>query len=174
MTHGSLIFIEVFKIYKLLNLLKLEKLFFVGSPIVTTLGGSWAVITAIYMVLFGLNFGQNRPFFALQKSNFGFAFENERTVRIKVPIEENSTDTSMVSVRLYALPIEEWSQLPRKVLRNDLHVFDGYTVSFLRNDREVQAGTVSQLVGTRHSDHAWLRLQIDFSGELDEAFGVAV
>jgi len=38
--HGSLIFIEVFKIYKLLNLLKLEKLFFVGSPIV-----------------FGLNFG---------------------------------------------------------------------------------------------------------------------
>jgi len=33
------------------------------------------------MVLFGLNFGQNRPFFALQKSNFGFAFENERTVR---------------------------------------------------------------------------------------------
>src|SRR5256884_8476575 len=92
--HGSLIFIEVFKIYKLLNLLKLEKLFFVGSPIVTTLGGSWAVITAIYMVLFGLNFCQNRPFFALQKSNFGFAFENERTVRIKVPIEENSTDTS--------------------------------------------------------------------------------
>src|SRR5947209_2848140 len=56
-THGSLIFIEVFKIYKLLNLLKLEKLFFVGSPIV-----------------FGLNFGQNRPFFALQKSNFGFAW----------------------------------------------------------------------------------------------------
>src|SRR5437016_11151790 len=80
-THGSLIFIEVFKIYKLLNLLKLEKLFFVGSPIVTTLGGSRAVIMAVYMVLFGLNFGQNRPFFALQKSNFGFAFENERTVR---------------------------------------------------------------------------------------------
>src|SRR6266849_1405808 len=80
-THGSLIFIEVFKIYKLLNLLKLEKLFFVGSPIVTTLGGSWAVIMAVYIVLFGLNFGQNRPFFALQKSNFGFAFENERTVR---------------------------------------------------------------------------------------------
>src|SRR5713101_9174096 len=80
-THGSLIFIEVFKIYKLLNVLKLEKLFFVGSPIVTTLGGSRAVIMAVYMVLFGLNFGQNRPFFALQKSNFGFAFENERTVR---------------------------------------------------------------------------------------------
>ena len=38
---------------------------------------------AVYMVLFGLNFGQNRPFFALQKSNFGFAFENERTVRHK-------------------------------------------------------------------------------------------
>src|SRR5437899_10550931 len=81
LSHGSLIFIEVFKIYKLLNLPKLGKLFFVGSPIVTTLGGSWAVITAVYMVLFGLNFGQNRPFFALQKSNFGFAFENERTVR---------------------------------------------------------------------------------------------
>src|SRR5437870_9873759 len=85
--HGSLIFIEVFKIYKLLNLLKLEKLFFVGSPIVTTLGGSWAVITAVYMVLFGLNFGQNRPFFALQKSNFGFAFENERTVRCSADSE---------------------------------------------------------------------------------------
>src|SRR5207245_7381806 len=31
-----------------------------------------------------INFGQNRPFFALQKSNFGFAFENERTVRCQL------------------------------------------------------------------------------------------
>jgi hypothetical protein len=94
--------------------------------------------------------------------------------RIEVPTAENGPDIGIVTVRLYALPIEEWSQLPRKTLRNDLHVFDEYTVSFLRNDREVQAGTVHQLVGRRHSDHAWLRLQIDFSGELDEAFGVAV
>jgi len=43
------------------------------------------------MVLFGLNFGQNRPFFALQKSNFGFAFENERTVRTDFPILEKAT-----------------------------------------------------------------------------------
>src|SRR5712691_5651485 len=43
---------------------------------------------AVYMVLFGLNFGQNRPFFALQKSNFGFAFENERTVRDTLVISQ--------------------------------------------------------------------------------------
>ena len=85
--------------------------------------------------------------------------------RIEVPTAENNTDIGIVTVRLYALPIEEWSQLPLwKTLRNDLHVFDEYTVSFLRNSREVQAGTVHQLVGRRHSDHAWLRLQIDFSG----------
>src|SRR5438093_12025020 len=102
MTHGSLIFIEVFKIYKLLNLLKLEKLFFVGSPIVTTLGGSWAVITTVYMVLFGLNFGQNRPFFALQKSNFGFAFENERTVRYDTTNSSKDATRSILSTTLLA------------------------------------------------------------------------
>ncbi|EEX15528.1 hypothetical protein CSE45_2882, partial [Citreicella sp. SE45] len=93
---------------------------------------------------------------------------------IQVPVSENSDRTAPVAVRLYMLPIEEWYDLPRKTLKNDLHVFDGHTVSFMRNDREVFSGTVRELAGAGHGDNDWLRLQIDFGGELDEAFGVAM
>ena len=41
-----------------------------------------------YIVLFGLNFSQNSPFFAPQKSNLGFAFENERTVRYQQRLDD--------------------------------------------------------------------------------------
>ena len=51
---------------------------------------------AVYIALFGLNFGQNRPFFALQKSNLGFAFENERTVR-----------SMFLSLRKHGLPLSD-------------------------------------------------------------------
>ena len=95
-------------------------------------------------------------------------------VEIQVPIAENSNQTAPVSVRLYMLPIEDWHDLPRKTLKNDLQVFERRTVSFMRNDREVFSGTVRELTGTIHTDSDWLRLQIDFSGELDEAFGVAM
>ncbi|NVK58186.1 MAG: ATP-binding protein [Alteromonadaceae bacterium] len=93
---------------------------------------------------------------------------------IQVPVSENSDQTAPVAVRLYMLPIEEWYDLPRKTLKNDLHVFEGHTVSFMRNDREVFSGTVRELAGAGHGDNDWLRLQIDFGGELDEAFGVAM
>ncbi|MGH9343570.1 MAG: ATP-binding protein, partial [Terriglobia bacterium] len=64
------------------------------------------------------------------------------------------------------------SSLPRKTLRNDLKVFDGSTVSILRNDREAFFGPMPWLT-TRHSVTLWYRIQIDFPGILDEAFGVA-
>ena len=75
-------------------------------------------------------------------------------------------------MRLYALPIEDWGALPLKVRKNDLHLYDDNTISVLRNDREVFVGTIPQIM-KRHSDANWLRIQIDFAGELDEAFGVA-
>ena len=59
-----------------------------------------------------------------------------------------------------------------KVRKNDLHLYDDNTISVLRNDREVFIGTIPQIM-KRHSDANWLRIQIDFRGELDEAFGVA-
>lgn len=93
---------------------------------------------------------------------------------IQVPIAENSDQTAPVSVRLYMLPIEDWYDLPRKMLKNDLHIFENRAVSFMRNNREVFSGAVRELTGTVHTDSDWLRLQIDFSGELDEAFGVAM
>lgn len=93
---------------------------------------------------------------------------------IQVPVSENSDQTAPVAVRLYMLPIEAWYDLPRKTLKNDLHVFDGHTVSFMRNDREVSNGTVRALAGAGHGDNDWLRIQVDFGGELDEAFGVAM
>ncbi|MDB6032061.1 MAG: ATP-binding protein, partial [Verrucomicrobiales bacterium] len=73
----------------------------------------------------------------------------------------------------YALPFENWMKLPRKVLKNDLQIFESHSVSFMRNDREVHIGAVPELSGKIHGDNFWFRLQIDFAGELDEAFGVA-
>jgi hypothetical protein len=93
--------------------------------------------------------------------------------RVEIKIAERSTETAPIEIKLYRLPVEEWSSLPRKTLRNDLKVFDGNTVSILRNGREVFAGSMPWLTG-RHSSYAhWYRIQIDFPGVLDEAFGVA-
>ena len=91
---------------------------------------------------------------------------------VAIPLREHSTDTAQITIRLYRLPIEEWSTLTRKVQKNDLQIFNGLTVSMLRNDREVFAGPMTDLT-TRHAVTHWYRIQIDFPGELDEAFGVA-
>ena len=93
---------------------------------------------------------------------------------VEIPIEEGSLVTAPASVRLYALPIDAWYGLPRKVLQNDLHVFEEHQVSFMRNHREVHIGVVQELSGKKHGDAAWLRIQIDFDGRLDPAFGVAM
>jgi hypothetical protein len=91
---------------------------------------------------------------------------------VKVKLAENGSEEAPITIKLYKLPIEEWSTLTRKTLRNDLHVFDGNTVSILRNEREVSVGGMPWLT-TRHSVTHWYRIQIDFHGVLDEAFGVA-
>ncbi|HLG89119.1 MAG TPA: ATP-binding protein [Alphaproteobacteria bacterium] len=93
-----------------------------------------------------------------------------RTLKIK--LSENAEETAPIQIRIYRLPLEEWYGLPRKTLRNDLRVFDGLTVSILRNNREVFAGALPKIT-TRHSVTHWYRIQIDFPGVLDEAFGVA-
>jgi hypothetical protein len=91
---------------------------------------------------------------------------------IQVPFSDTAKETAPVHVRVFALPIEDWSNLPRKELNNNLRLFDGQVVSILRNDREVYAGYLSGVI-ERHSETHWLRVEIDFSGELDEAFGIA-
>jgi hypothetical protein len=95
------------------------------------------------------------------------------TYAIDIPVIEGSAVAHPVNVRVYSLPFEEWMNLPRKTLKNDLHIFEPFSVSFVRNDREVDIGSVPELAGKAHADGAWVRLQVDFSGELDEAFGVA-
>jgi len=91
---------------------------------------------------------------------------------VEIPLQEHGDETAPIVIRLYRLPIEQWSTLPRKTQKNDLQIFNGLTVSMLRNDREVFAGPMTELT-TRHSVTNWYRIQIDFPGELDEAFGVA-
>lgn len=93
--------------------------------------------------------------------------------QVTIPVGEGSEETAVASVRLYMLPFHEWGQLSRKVLRNDLHVYEDHTVSFMRNDREVAIGSDARLGLRTHHTNNWIRIQIDFSGELDEAFGVA-
>lgn len=92
---------------------------------------------------------------------------------IPIAISENDpTRTAEVVAKVYRLPIEEWSDLEPKVRKNDLRIFDGLTVSILRNGREVFAGPLTKLT-TQHSVTNWYRVQIEFPGVLDEAFGVA-
>jgi hypothetical protein len=91
---------------------------------------------------------------------------------VDIAVSDSSNEKAKVTVKLYALPFESWLALPRKVQRNDLRVFDGLTVSILRNDREVYAGSMREIV-PKHSVANWYRVQIDFPGILDEAFGVA-
>jgi Histidine kinase-, DNA gyrase B-, and HSP90-like ATPase len=91
---------------------------------------------------------------------------------INVPLNDGTKETAPIHVKVYALPIEDWSNLTRKELNSNLHLFDGQVVSILRNDREVYTGYLPGVV-ERHSETNWLRMEIDFSGELDEAFGVA-
>ena len=91
---------------------------------------------------------------------------------VDIPIREHGSASEQIIIRLYRLPIEEWSTLPRKVQKNDLQIFNSLTVSMLRNDREVFAGAMTELT-TRHAVTHWYRIQIDFPGTLDEAFGVA-
>jgi len=75
-----------------------------------------------------------------------------------------------VNIKLYALPIRDW-KFTRKAL-DDIGIFQDQTISILRNDREVFLGHQTALL-KRHSDLAWLRIEVDFPGELDEAFGIA-
>ena len=94
---------------------------------------------------------------------------------IQIPVSEGSSEKHPVAVRLYALPFEEWMKLPRKVLKNDLQIFEQHSVSFMRNDREVHIGSSPGNFQEKFTATiSGFRLQIDFSGELDEArFGVA-
>ena len=75
-----------------------------------------------------------------------------------------------VQIKIFALPIRDW-EFPRKTL-TELGVFNDQNISILRNDREVFAGHISK-IAKRHSTAAWYRIEIEFPGELDEAFGVA-
>jgi len=91
---------------------------------------------------------------------------------VPIPLSDTTTEKAPAHVKVYALPIEDWSKLTRKVLTSSLHIFDGQVVSILRNDREVHAGYLQGVV-SKHGETHWLRVEIDFSGELDEAMGVA-
>ncbi len=93
---------------------------------------------------------------------------------IPIPVEEESPVTRDITVRLFILPIETWDQLSRKVLKNDLRVFEDTGVSFLRNGREVHMGPLAAITGKMGSKDPWWRLEIDFPAALDEAMGVAV
>ena len=92
---------------------------------------------------------------------------------IEIPISEGSSTTTTIYVKIFALPYDDWGSLPRKVLKNDLHVYDDHVVSFMRNDREVEIGWEPKLKIKKHHDSSWLRVEINFDGDADEGFGVA-
>jgi hypothetical protein len=91
---------------------------------------------------------------------------------VQLKVHERAPETASITIKIYKLPIEKWTGLTTKTKRNELHIFSGLTVSILRNDREVFAGPMTNIT-TRHSVTNWYRIQIDFPGLLDEAFGVS-
>lgn len=92
---------------------------------------------------------------------------------IEVPVADGATETTTVTLRVFVLPVDEWSGLSRTVLKNQLHIFEDHAVSFMRNDREVEIGWEPKLKLKKHHLSQWLRVEIDFTGEADEGFGVA-
>ncbi len=107
----------------------------------------------------------------------GLTEKQSRLVRaweIPIPTEEGGETTKMATVRLFLLPVEQWDQLPRKVLKNDLHVFDNTGISFVRNGREVYIGAHYPITGKLGRGDSWWRIEIDFPADLDEAMGVAI
>jgi hypothetical protein len=92
------------------------------------------------------------------------------TRTIAIPSSIGQISSYNINIKIFALPIREWG-FPRKTLA-ELGVFNDQNISILRNDREVFAGHISS-ISKRHSTAAWYRIEIDFPGELDEAFGVA-
>ncbi len=92
---------------------------------------------------------------------------------VQVPLADGSKNTATVRVRMFLLPVQEWSQLSRPVLKNALQVFDDHMVSYLRNDREVDIGAAKKLKIPKHATNTWFRVEIAFPADADEAFGVA-
>lgn len=94
------------------------------------------------------------------------------TWEIQIPLLEGSEETAPISVRLYKLPYETWGKLPKSELAK-LNLYEHNLVSVMRNDREVFCG-IRPGIFKFHGDRLWARVRIDFGGELDEAFGVAM
>ena len=92
---------------------------------------------------------------------------------VQVPVTDGLFNTTEVRIRLFLLPVHAWASLPRVTLKNSLHVYDDHTVSYMRNGREVQIGPEPRLKLKKHHTNAWLRVEIEFTGDADEAFGVA-
>jgi hypothetical protein len=92
---------------------------------------------------------------------------------VQVPIAEGSPNTTEIRIRMFLLPVHAWTSLLRVTLKNSLHVFDDHMVSYLRNEREVEIGSEPRLKLKKHQMNAWLRVEIEFIAEADEAFGVA-
>src|SRR5262249_43118366 len=92
---------------------------------------------------------------------------------IQVPVNDGLFNMTEVRIRLFLLPVHAWASLPRVTLKNSLHVYDDHTVSYMRNGREVEIGPEPRLKLKKHHTNAWLRVEIEFTGEADEAFGVA-
>lgn len=92
---------------------------------------------------------------------------------VPIPVSESATGKTEVRIRMFMLPVEAWASLPRVTLKNSLHIFEDHTVSYLRNGREVEIGAEPRLKLKKDSRDVWLRVEIEFTAEADEAFGVA-
>jgi hypothetical protein len=92
---------------------------------------------------------------------------------VPIPVTDGLFKMTEVRIRMFLLPVHAWASLPRVTLKNSLHVFDDHMVSYVRNGREVEIGSEPRLKLKKHSTNAWLRVEIEFTGEADEAFGVA-
>ena len=86
-------------------------------------------------------------------------------------VPSSGETTSVVDVRFFELPVEQWSELPASAKRS-YGIANGAGVSVLRADREVAMGWL--FVGTKRRENYddWWRCEVSFQPDLDELFGV--
>lgn len=94
-------------------------------------------------------------------------------IEVEIPHTEGSKKKSSAVVKLYRLPIEDWIAIQKRTRRQAFRLGDEHVVSFVRNKREIAISSIAALKIGRHSMDSWIRVQIDFNGNLDEAFGIS-
>ena len=92
---------------------------------------------------------------------------------LQYELETTGGDTSVVTVRFAALPVQRWHHLDN-VTKRRFGIVGGGGVSILRAGREIASGW--HFMGSKRKENYddWWRCEIEFDPSLDEHFGITI